>query len=307
MKSKALLFLAVLSLIWGASFLFIKVGVESIPLFTFVAGRMAMGAALLYVLLRLRGMEMPRPGREWVPFVVIGFLNALIPYVLIAWGEQHISSGLAAILNGATPVFTALMAHFLTTDERLTAGKILGIMLGFVGTVIVMLPEIGDGFTFDLLGQLAVLGGALGYALAILYARRRLRGMPPIKTSIGMLASGFVLTLPLVLVFEDPLAARPGLAALGSWLTLGVFGTAFAYLLYYWLIENAGATYTSLVTFILPPMGVFWGALLLSQKIHWTSLIGLVVIILGIVAINGYLDRFLPAHRRGLATSRSSH
>ena len=290
MKSKAILHLALLGLIWGASFLFIKICVESIPLFTFIGGRMLMGAGVLYVILRLQGDDMPVLGRAWVPFVVIGLFNSLLPYALIAWGEQHISSGLAAILNGSTPIFTVLIAHYFTSDERLTIGKVAGIMLGFVGIVIVMWPELQrQGITFDFWGQVAVVGGSLCYAIAIVYARRKMQGMPPIKTSMGMLLSAFVMNLPLILLLENPLSVQPTLEAWLSWIALGVLGTAIAYLLYYWLVREAGAIYTSLVTFLLPPMGVFWGWLILSERIEWLQGLGSVLIILSIMIINGYL------------------
>jgi drug/metabolite transporter (DMT)-like permease len=290
LKSKGLLFLSILGLIWGASFLFIKLCVGTIPLFTFIAGRMGMGAIVLYLLLRLRGDDMPRLGRVWGPFIVAGLLNALIPYALIAWGERQVSSGLTAILNGTTPIFTVLIAHYATSDERLSLSKIVGVIMGFAGVVIVMSPDLAKGVTFDWLGQLAILAACLSYASAIIYVRKNMRGTPAIVTSIGMLSSGFVLTLPLLLLTENPLAIRPPLAAVGSWIALGVMGTAVAYLFYYWLIDNAGATYASLVTFTLPPLGVFWGAAILGEQASWAALAGLVVIALSILAVNGYLD-----------------
>ena len=296
MKSNAGVYLTLLGLIWGASFLFIKVCVESIPLFTFIGGRMLMGASVLYVILRLQGDDMPAPGREWVPFIVIGMFNSLMPYALIAWGEQHISSSLAAILNGSTPIFTVLIAHYFTSDERLTVGKVAGIMLGFVGIVVVMWPELREqGITFDFWGQVAVVAASLCYAIAIVYARRNMRGMPPIKTSVGMLTAAFVMNLPLILLLENPLSIQPAPAAWLSWVLLGIFGTAIAYLLYYALVRQAGATYTSLVTFLLPPMGVFWGWFILGESIEWIQGLGSLLIILGIMGINGYLAG--PWHR----------
>jgi drug/metabolite transporter (DMT)-like permease len=291
MKSRAALYLAILGLIWGTSFLFIKICVGSIPLFTFVAGRMLMGGCILYCVLLLQGDKMPPLGRAWTAFAFIGFFNALVPYGLIAWGEQYISSGLAAILNATTPIFTVILAHYLISDERLTASRITGILLGFAGVVVIVWPELGRGTSFDLWGQLAVVGGSLSYAVAIVYARNHLKGMPAIKTSIGMLASGFVMTVPLILLLEDPLEMQPTPQAWLSWVALGVFGTAVAYLLYYWLVRHAGATYTSLVTFLLPPMGVFWGAVILGERIVWVQAVGALVILFSIMLVNGYLDK----------------
>ena len=290
-RSRALLYLSLLGLIWGASFLFIKICVGSIPLFTFVAGRMGMGALVLYALLRLRGDNMPRPGRTWGPFLVVGLLNALVPYTLIAWGETRISSSLAAILDGTMPIFVVVLAHYLTQDERATASKVIGVILGFLGIVVVMWPDLQQGVTFSLLGQLAVVLGTLSYAVAVIYTRRNLRGVPAMKMSIGMLSSGFVLTLPLIVLLERPLVIQPAPAAWLSWVILGVMGTAVAYLLYYWLIEHTGATYTSLVTFILPPCGVFWGALILGEQVAWEQIVGLGIIVLSIMTVNGYLER----------------
>lgn len=291
MKSKAILYLAILGAIWGTSFLFIKICVGSIPLFTFVSGRMLMGGCVLYGVLLLQGDKMPPLGRAWIPFVFIGFFNALLPYGMIAWGEQHISSGLAAILNATTPIFAVIIAHYFLSDERLTVGRITGILLGLVGIVVVVWPELRRGVSFDVWGQLAVVGGSLGYAIAIVYARKRLQGVPAIKTSIGMLASGFVMTVPLILLLENPLAIQPAPEAWLSWVALGVFGTAVAYLLYYWLVRHAGATYTAMVTFILPPMGVFWGALILGERISWLQGVGSLVILFSIMLVNGYLQR----------------
>jgi drug/metabolite transporter (DMT)-like permease len=290
MRSKSIVYLSALGLIWGASFLFIKVCIETTPLLTFIAGRMAMGATILYLVLRVRGEDMPRFGKMWLHFLVVGLLNALVPYGLIAWGEGRISSGLAAILNGTQPIFTVLLAHYVISDERLSLSKVVGIIVGFIGVVIVMSPDLGRGVTFNWLGQLAVLGASLSYASAMIYVRKNLRGAPAMKTAVGMLTSGCVLTLPLIILTENPLAIRPSLEAVGSWAALGVMGTAVAYLFYYWLIDNAGATYASLVTFTLPPLGVFWGAIILGEQVSWAALAGLVVIALSILAVNGYLD-----------------
>ncbi len=304
LKSKSLLFLAGLGLIWGTSFLFVKVCIDSLPLFTFIAGRMVMGAGLLYLVLRLKGEDMRPVAHAWGHFLVVGLLTVVIPWAAIAWGEKRISSGLAAILYGTGPVFTVLIAHRVTSDERLTLSKIVGIVTGFAGVVIVMSPELGQGVTFNWLGQLAVVGASLSNAASIVYVRTQLRGVPATKISVGMLTSGFVLTLPLILLTENPLAIHPSLPAWGSWVALGIVGTSLAYLLSYWLIANSGATYASLVTFVMPPVGVLWGVLILGERASWAALAGLIVIAASILAVNGYLDASL-AHAAARFGSRN--
>jgi drug/metabolite transporter (DMT)-like permease len=280
------LILITLGAIWGASYLFIKVGGAEIPPFTFVEGRTLIAALALLVAMRWRGETLPRTRREWLPLVAMGIFNGVIPYTAITWGELYISSGLAAILTATMPLFTILLAHWFTRDEKLTALKIAGILVGFVGVVVLFLDELTRGLRIEFWGQLAVVIAAASYAVATIIARKFLNGVSHLVASTGQLASAALWMLPLSLAFDRPLALRPSLAAIGSLAILALLGTAFAYLLYYWLIEHTGATRTSLVTYLIPITGVLWGALLLNEPLRLDALIGLALIIAGVGLVN---------------------
>jgi len=280
------LILITLGTIWGASYLFIKVGGAEIPPFTFVEGRTLIAALALLVAMRWRGETLPRTRREWLPLIAMGIFNGVIPYTAITWGELYISSGLAAILTATMPLFTILLAHWFTRDEKLTALKIAGILVGFVGVVVLFLDELTRGIRIEFWGQLAVIIAAASYALATIIARKFLNGVSHLVASTGQLASAALWMLPLSLAFDHPFALRPSLVAIGSLAILALLGTAFAYLLYYWLIEHTGATRTSLVTYLIPITGVLWGALLLNEPLRLDALVGLALIIAGVGLVN---------------------
>ncbi len=278
--------LLLLGAIWGASYMFIKVGGAEIPPFTFVEGRALMAALALLIVLRLRGGVLPRTRREWLPLIAMGIFNGVIPYTLITWGELHISSALAAILTAAMPLFTILLAHYWTHDERLTISKAIGIIVGFVGVGVLFLPHLREGIQIQFWGELAVVVSAASYAIATLIARKFLGGVSHVVASTGQLASTAVMMLPLSLAFDNPFVLRPSLTAIGSLTILALLGTAFAYILYYWLIEHTGVTRTSLVTYLIPITGILWGALLLGEAITWEALVGLALIIAGVGLVN---------------------
>lgn len=281
----AWLILFLLGAIWGASYLFIKVGVESIPPITFVEGRTLLATVALLIALRIRKESMPRTFRGWAPLIAVGVFNSVIPYTLITWGEESISSGLAAILTSMVPLFTVVFAHFMTHDERLSLPKVLGISVGFVGVIILSLPQLRGGIQAQFVGELAVVVASASYAIATLVARRFLKGVSYVVASAGQLGVSAVVLLPLSFLFDNPLSLRPSVASLGSLITLSLLGTAFALFLYYWLIANTGATRTTLVTYIMPLMAVMWGALILHEPIEWEAIIGLVLIIGGVALV----------------------
>ncbi len=279
--------LLLLGTIWGASYMFIKVSVAEITPLTFVVLRTGLGGGLLALFLLLRGRRLP--GRSlWKPLFVMGLFNTLIPYGLINWGELYISSALAAILTGTMPLFTVILAHFWSKDERMDWYKAAGVVVGFLGVVVLLAPDVRGGIVHNIAGDLAVMGAGLSYAIAAVFARRHLTGHEPAVLSTGMLLAGFILTVPLAFAFERPLALAPSLRAWGATLTLAFVGTAIAYLIYYWILEHGGAVQASLVTYIIPVGALFWGWLLLGENIRWTSLVGLGGILLGIMVANRF-------------------
>ena len=289
-KSKGMLYLAILSLIWGASFLLIKLAIESITPLALATARMAVGAICLYLFMKVRGDGMPRIGREWIPFVVLGVSYALLPNILISIGEKSMSSGLTSVLNSTVPIMTVILAHFLV-DEQLTADRAIGIAVGFVGVIIVLLPDLGSSAKTSLMGPIAVVLASLSIALATIYARKYLKGVPPIKTSTGMMATATIIGLPLVVIFEKPLQMRPSTESLLALVALGIFCSAIAYLLYYWMVANRGATYASLVMFTQPVVAVILAAIVMASTVKLTTIVGMVIILLSLAIMNGFLDR----------------
>lgn len=279
--------LLLLGTIWGASYLFIKVAVVDVPPLTFVVLRTGIAGAILLATLRLRGARWPSR-KQWLALSFMGLFNALIPYGLIMWGELYISSSLAAILNASMPLFTVVLAHFWTKDERLDRFKAAGVVVGFLGVVVLLVADLGGGVTHNLLGDLAVVTSGLAYAIAAVYARRNFHAEDPMMLSAGQLVTGFVITLPLAFLFEQPFSLSPSIEAWGAVVGLSVFGTAIAYVIYYWIIEHGGSVQASLVTYVIPVGAIFWGWLLLNESIHWTSILGLAAIFVGIMAVNRF-------------------
>ncbi|MBI4673002.1 MAG: EamA family transporter [Chloroflexi bacterium] len=277
------LILLLLGAIWGASYLFIKVGGETISPLTFVMGRVGVAGITLFLISLVHREKLP-PLREpvWRWLAAMGLLNSVIPYTLITWGETRVSSGLAAILVGAMPIFTVLLAHWLTLDEKLTPPKVTGILLGFAGVVVLFLPDVLAGATFNLVGGLAIVVAAISYAFASIQARKHLKGFPHTTVALGQMVTASVILIPASLLIDQPWTLQPSLPALLSLLTLAVVGTAFAYLMYYWLIEQVGATRTSLVTYISPVIAVFLGVIFLNETLERTTFVGLVLIIAGV-------------------------
>jgi len=284
--------LVFLSVLWGGSFFFIDVAVETVPPFTLVLGRVALAALILGVVLAATGRRLPLTRETLGAFLIVAFLNNALPFSLFAWGQQHIASGLASILNATTPLWAVLVAHLFTPDERASPAKIIGVAVGFAGVAVMiggdLLLDIGGA---DLWAQVACLGATLSYALAGVYARRfRRLGISPIAVSTGQFAASALLILPLVLIYEQPWrAVQPSTEALASIVALAVFCTALAYILYFHLIDLAGATNAILVTFLVPVTAILLGATILGEVLAMRHFVGLALIVAGLVFIDGRL------------------
>ena len=243
---------------------------------------------MLNVALLLRREAMPRDGRTWRAFLVMGLLNNAIPFSLIAFGETHIASGLASILNATTPMFTALVAHLATANEKLTGGKMIGIGLGFAGVAVLVGPEalahIGGG---DLLGKLAVLLASISYGFAGVFGRR-FRGLAPLKVATGQVTASTLLMLPLFVLFDRPWTLpAPGLGTWAALVGLAVPSTALAYMLFFRILARAGATNVSLVTLLVPVSAVLLGAVFLGETLSAVTYAGMALIALGLACIDG--------------------
>ena len=282
--------LVLLSILWGGAFFLIDVAVELVPPFTLVFLRVTIAASVLLVVLRATGRPWPFERRTIVPFLTLALLNNVVPFCLFAWGQQQIASGLASILNATTPLWAVLVAHFLTTDEKATPLKVAGVAIGFAGVALMiggdLLLDIGGA---GLLAQLACVVATLSYALAGVHARRfRLMGISPIGVSAGTLGAAVPVMLVLVLLFEPTsLGAMPPAEAIASILALALFSTALAFILYFRLIESAGATNAILVTFLIPVTAILLGATLLGEVLAPRHFIGMALIAAGLALIDG--------------------
>ena len=202
MGSQIFLWIVFLAALWGPSFLFIKVAVVDIPPLTLVVGRVGIAAILLYLVLRLQGRNLPKFGPVWKHFAVMALVHNALPFALFSWGEQHIDSALAAILNGTTPLFTILLAHLFVEDDRLTLDKLLGVTIGFAGLVVLIAPALFEGFQATTWGLIGVTFAAVSYGIAIVYSRLHLRGLPPLVAPTAQLSLATLYMLPLSLIIE---------------------------------------------------------------------------------------------------------
>lgn len=277
--------LIALSVLWGGSFFFVEIALRDLEPLTIVVGRVGMAALMLTVWVYLSGERMPGDPRLWGAFFVMGALNNAIPFSLIVWGQVHIDSGLASVLNGTTPIFTVVLAHFLTRDERMTPGKMAGVLFGLGGVVVLIGPEALRGLGLHGLGQLAILGAAVSYACAGIYGRR-LKSVPTSAAAAGMLIASAFMTLPLALVFERPFDASPGLSTSGAMVGIAVLSTAMAYLIYFRLLATAGATNLLLVTLLVPVSALILGMAVLGERLEWNAFAGMGLIFVGLASVD---------------------
>ncbi len=291
--------LVTLALLWGGSYFYIAIAIKVLPAFTIVAFRVIVGAALLYGAVRATGHAMPRDAATWRAYLVMGFLNNVVPFSLIAWAQSHVASGLAAILNATTPLFAVVFAHYLTGDERMTAGRIAGLVVGFVGVVVMIGPDALSGVSTDLLAELALLTASVFYAVSPIYARRFGRaGHAPIVSATGQFAAAAVMMAPLALVIDRPWTLpMPGLDVWAALIALATLSSAVAYIIYYRLLKTAGAVNLLLVTFLVPVSAILLGAVFLHERLAAADFAGMGLIALGLAAIDGRPLRLLARAR----------
>lgn len=277
--------LLLLGVIWGSSYMFIRIAVAEVPALTLVAARLVLAAVILSIVLRASGHRLPRSRRLWGAYAVMGILSGALPYTLISWGEQYIHSSLAALLQATMPIFTVVLAVFMGSEEGLTWKPVVGVLLGFAGVAVLITPDLGEGLSANLLGQLAIVAASASYAAAAIFARHRLRGEPPLISTMGQMTTGALCIIPLSLFIDRPFPLSPSLAAVGSWLALTVLGTVVAYVIYYTLLDRTSATFVSTVTYIIPLVGLILGALVLAEPVTVHLAISLVLIIGGVLLV----------------------
>jgi len=281
--------LIALSVLWGGSFFFVGVAVAGLPPFTIVVLRVGLAALALWAFLRATGRRMPAGLSVWSAFLVMGFLNNAVPFTLIVWGQTQIASGLASILNATTPMFTVIVAHAATRDEKLSAARLAGVAAGFAGVVLMIGPAALGGLGGDVLPQLAVLAAALSYAFAGVFGRRfRAMGIGPVRTAAGQVTASTVLLLPAALIVERPWALPvPGAEVWAAVVALALLSTALAYILYFRILAASGATNLLLVTLLIPVTAILLGALVLGERLEPEHFIGMALIALGLAVLDG--------------------
>ncbi|WP_113887755.1 DMT family transporter [Roseiarcus fermentans] len=302
--------LALLSALWGGSFLFVGVAVKELPPLTLVALRVGLAAALLWALAPMLGIGPPRSVAAASALLVLGFVNNALPFSLIAWGQTHLPSGLASILNAATPLFTVVAAHFLTSNEKLSGLKLVGALLGFAGVAALVGPNLLAGAGVDLWAELAVLAAALSYALGAIFARRMPGlGLKPIDVAAGQATAAALWLAPCALVWNRPWTLpMPGAATIASVLAIASLSTALAYIVYFRILAGAGATNVQLATLLIPAVSVALGALILGERLAARQFLGYALIAAGLAFIDGRLPakllRFRDRPDRRAADSR---
>lgn len=289
MNAREWTMLLVLSAIWGCSFFFTAVMLREVGPFTSVFLRVSIGASVLVPLIHLIGYRFPRERSAWIAFFTMALMNNVVPFELIAWGQTHIASGLAAILNATTPLWTVLVAHFATSDEKISSNRVAGVALGIAGVAWMIGEDALRSLGSNVAAQLAVLLAAVFYAFSGVYAKRFDRmGIPPIVTAAGLLTASATMMLPIMLVVERPwLLPVPSATVVGAALGMGVLATAIAYILYFRIIATAGATNLLLVTLLIPVGAVLLGTFVLGERLELKHFVGMTLIAAGLAAIDG--------------------
>jgi drug/metabolite transporter (DMT)-like permease len=287
--------LVTLSFLWGASFFFNGVAVAELPVFTVVVVRVALAAAILQVALRLTGQRIRRDPRLWGAFFAMALINNVMPFSLIVWSQSHIASGLAAIVNATTPLFTVLVAHVFTRDEKLSAGRITGVVIGLSGVAIMIGLDALETLGVNVAAQIASLCAALCYASGAVFGRRfREMNVTPLETATGQVTASSAMLIPVMLLVDQPWTLpMPGPGVIAALIGVAALSTALAYILYFRLLATAGATNVLLVTFLVPVVAILLGTLFLDEVLQPQHLLGMALIGLGLAAIDGRPGRRL--------------
>lgn len=298
--------IVVLAMVWGLSFFLTELCLRDLHPLSLAAGRVTLAATALLAVALLAGHRLPSQPADWAALGLMGLVNNAMPFSLIMWGQTRIDGGLASILNATTPLFTFVLAHFLTRDERMSGRGALGIALGFLGAVVIIGPDALRGLGAQSFGQFAILGAAFCYASSAIYGRR-LRHLSPLVASAGMTAAAAIILVPLAAVIDRPWTASPDAITWTALATLGLVSTAFAYILYFRILASAGATNVQLVTFLVPVTALLLGIFILGEALTVSALAGMALVFAGLAVIDGrLLGRFGAARPAAAAKDKGS-
>ena len=273
-----------MSLIWGTSFFWIKIGLREEGPITVVFFRVAfatLGLVLFFLFTRKKF-----PLKYWWLYLFLGFLNVAMPFVLISWSEEHITSGLASVMNSTQPLATALIAAIFIKEERLTLQRSLGLLVGFSGVILLMSNRLSNGISDQGMGILAMVVAVFGYAGSAVFARLNNRGVKPESQALGQMSFGLLFIIPAMLTIEDPFILPKLPVSYVAFAWLGLLGSFVASILWYQLLNEIGPSRVSMTTYLLPLIGITLGAVVLHEQVDWRLLAGGALIILGIIVVN---------------------
>jgi drug/metabolite transporter (DMT)-like permease len=281
--------LIVLAAVWGGAFFFNAISVKELPVLTVVVARVSFAALALLAVMKIAGLAMPAGRRVWIAFFGMGLLNNAVPFFLIVWGQQHIASGVASILNASTPLFTVVLAHFLTDDEKMTGGRLLGVIAGILGVGVMIGGDAVQSLGTNIVAQIACVAAAISYGYAGIFGRRfRTMGITPMATATGQLVASSILLVPLMLMIDGPWSLPPpSMRAVGALVAVATLSTALGYVLFFRLLATAGTTNVSLVTFLIPVSAIVLGILFLDETLQMRHIAGMAMIGIGLAAIDG--------------------
>ena len=285
------LLIGILSILWGGAFFLIEVGLRSYPPITLVFMRLVLAVPPMWIAMRLMGQRLPSEPRVWGLLAVVGALNCALPFILFFWGQQYLDSGYASILNATTPLWGVITAHFLTSDEKATPARILGVLIGMAGIVVMVGPEAMKGLSNNLLAQIACIISTIFYSFAAIYGRRLSQTeLTPMAVATGQTMMAALMMVPVVVLVDQPWTmAAPRLDSTLAGLTLALFSTALAYTLYFRLIDRSGASNAQLVAFLMPILAVILGIAFLGESLSGGQIVGAALIAIGLAILDGRL------------------
>lgn len=283
--------IAILSILWGGAFFLIEIGLRSYPPVTLVFMRLVLAVPPMWIAMRLMGERLPTGMRIWGLLAVVGALNCALPFILFFWGQQYLDSGYASILNATTPLWGVITAHFLTQDEKATPARIIGVMIGMAGIVVMIGPEAMKGLSNNLFAQLACIVSTIFYSFAAIYGRRLSQTeLTPMAVATGQTLIAALMMVPVVAIVDQPWSLRmPRLDATLAGITLALFSTALAYTLYFRLIDRSGASNAQLVAFLMPILAVILGIAFLGESLSGGQIAGAALIAVGLAILDGRL------------------
>jgi drug/metabolite transporter (DMT)-like permease len=282
-----LVLLLVLGIMWGTSYAFIKLGVETLPTFTLIATRLAIGLALLATVVVVAREPLPRNPRTYVHLAVMGAINIVIPFSLITWAELTVDSAIAAILNGAVPLIVIVLAALAFDDEPITLNRLVGVVVGYVGVIVLVAPGLASALNgSEFTGEVALLGSTLAYAIGAVYARRNIKGLRPMIPAVFQVLFAFLMVTVLAFALENPLAVTWTADAVIAVVWLGLLGSGLAYLIMFRLLSRIGATATSQLAYLLPVVGIITGAIMFGEQVDARVIGGTALILGGVTLVN---------------------